>query len=80
MKFKDLLERIEGGTEVCADLVMYTKSSSGFRHKVFTALASDFFTEKIWLDKEVAKIYPERIEQFDDYACRINVVLREERE
>lgn len=74
MKFKELLEKMEDNSEVYADLVMRTVSSSGFRHKVFIAWASDFLADKIWLDKEVTKIYNEQI---DDYACRISVALQE---
>ncbi len=74
MIFKDFLEKLDDNEEVFADLIIKTISSNGFRHKVFIAQASDFLTDKIWLDKEVVRIYNDQI---DDYTSRISVVLHE---
>lgn len=75
MKFKELLEKMEDNEEVSADLIVYTDSTQSFRHKVFfIAWASDFLANKVWLDKEIIKIYHEQI---DNYTSRINVLLQE---
>lgn len=74
MIFKDLLEKMENDSVVYADIVIKTTPSCNFRHKIFIAWASDFLEDKIWLDKEVVKIFNEPL---DDYTSRLNVTLRE---
>lgn len=74
MKFKELLEKMEGNEEIGASLRVDTISSVSSRRKVFIAWVSDFLANKVWLDKEVVRIYHEQV---DDYTSRMNVLLQE---
>lgn len=70
MKLKELLEKID--VRIVVRITLYSKKSE--MCKEFISRASDFLEDKIWLDKEVVKIFNEPL---DDYTCRINVVLHE---